>query len=94
MMDGGGIQILERNKQDADRSETDEEHNSPERNGHWREDKIGLLMTMTSTVFADRRGDRLSCADSRGRCRQYVTISARHDSASADEIALSGTLLV
>jgi hypothetical protein len=53
MMDGGRIQILERSKQDTDRSETDEEHNSPERNGHWREDRIGLLMTMTSTVSTD-----------------------------------------
>jgi hypothetical protein len=49
MMDGGRLQILDRSKRDSDLSETADD-DPPERNGHWREDKIGLLMTMTSKV--------------------------------------------
>jgi hypothetical protein len=52
MMDGGRLQILERGKRDSDPIETAAD-DPPERNGHWREDKIGLLMTMTSEVSAD-----------------------------------------
>ena len=45
-MDGGRLQILDRiGSEDADDAEA-----SPRR-GHWREDKIGLLMTMTSAIF-------------------------------------------
>jgi hypothetical protein len=53
MMDGGRLQILDRGKRNPDRTETDNEDGAPERNGHWREDKIGLLMTMTSKVSTD-----------------------------------------
>ena len=52
MMDGGRLQILDRGKRDADPSETADDK-PPERNGHWREDKIGLLMTMTSKVSSE-----------------------------------------
>ena len=52
MMDGGRLQILDRSKRDPDPTETADE-GPPERNGHWREDKIGLLMTMTSKVSPD-----------------------------------------
>ena len=52
MMDGGRLQILDRSKRDSDLTETADD-DPPERNGHWREDKIGLLMTMTSKVSAD-----------------------------------------
>jgi len=52
MMDGGRLQILDRSKRDPDLTETADD-NPPERNGHWREDKIGLLMTMTSKVSVD-----------------------------------------
>jgi hypothetical protein len=52
MMDGGRLQILDRSKGDPDLTETADD-DLPERNGHWREDKIGLLMTMTSKVSAD-----------------------------------------
>jgi hypothetical protein len=52
MMDGGRIQILNRSKRDPDLIEAAND-NPPERNGHWREDKIGLLMTMTSKDSAD-----------------------------------------
>ena len=52
MMDGGRLQILDRSKRDPDLTETADD-DPPERNGHWREDKIGLLMTMTSKVSAD-----------------------------------------
>ena len=40
-------------KRDPDPSETVDDKEPPERNGHWREDKIGLLMTMTSKVSDD-----------------------------------------
>ena len=52
MMDGGRLQILDRSERDPDLTETADD-GSPERNGHWREDKIGLLMTMTSEVSVD-----------------------------------------
>ena len=52
MMDGGRLQILDRSKRDPDLTETADD-DPPERTGHWREDKIGLLMTMTSKVSAD-----------------------------------------
>jgi hypothetical protein len=52
MMDGGRLQILDRGKRDSDLPETADD-DPPERNGHWREDKIGLLMTMTSKVSID-----------------------------------------
>jgi hypothetical protein len=52
MMDGGRLQILDRSKRDPDLTETADD-DPPERNGHWREDKIGLLMTMTSKVSVD-----------------------------------------
>jgi hypothetical protein len=46
-MDGGRLQILDRSG-----SEGVADPESSARRGHWREDKIGLLMTMTSQVFA------------------------------------------
>ena len=52
MMDGGRLQILDRSKRDSGQPETAYE-DPPERSGHWREDKIGLLMTMTSKVSTD-----------------------------------------
>jgi hypothetical protein len=52
MMDGGRLQILDRSKRTPDLTETADD-SAPERNGHWREDKIGLLMTMTSKVSVD-----------------------------------------
>jgi hypothetical protein len=45
-MDGGRLQILDRN-QTADTQPTPPQ-NAP--NGHWREDKVGLLVTMTSIL--------------------------------------------
>src|SRR5262249_41130276 len=65
-MDGGRIQILDRQAPGAEPSDPgvgsrptpasppeppedeDEADQDPHRHGHWREDKIGLLMTMTS----------------------------------------------
>lgn len=53
-MDGGRLQI--RDRRDADPAATadpapDADDDEPtDRQGHWREDKIGLLMTMTSTA--------------------------------------------
>ena len=52
MMDGGRLQILDRSQRDPDLTETADD-DSDERKGHWREDKIGLLMTMTSKVSED-----------------------------------------
>ena len=52
MMDGGRLQILDRSNRDPDLTKTEEE-DMHERNGHWREDKIRLLMTMTSKVSVD-----------------------------------------
>jgi hypothetical protein len=52
MMDGGRLQILDRRNRDSDLTEAADD-DPPERNGHWREDKIGLLMTMTSKVSTD-----------------------------------------
>ena len=53
-MDGGRLQILDRGTAAADPVEDSEDEDEPEaRRGHWREDKIGVLMTMTSTVSTD-----------------------------------------
>jgi hypothetical protein len=46
-MDGGRLQILDRSG-----SEAADDAEASARRGHWREDKIGLLMTMTSKVSA------------------------------------------
>lgn len=62
-MDGGRLQILDRRDAKARSSEdeaqtqgtglADEQDEEEEpRHGHWREDKIGVLMTMTSEVSA------------------------------------------
>jgi hypothetical protein len=53
-MDGGRLQILDRRGSGttADGAE-DEDQEASERQGHWREDKIGLLMTMTSKESAE-----------------------------------------
>jgi Uncharacterised protein family (UPF0236) len=62
MADGGRLQILDRSQRDPDPNQTEtasesdnpsESDNQPNYSGHWREDKIGLVMTMTSTVSAD-----------------------------------------
>jgi len=53
MMDGGRLQILDRGQRDPELTETENDDEPSERNGHWREDKIGLLMTMTSKVSVD-----------------------------------------
>ena len=52
MMVGGRLQILDRSKRDSDQPET-VDNDPPEPSGHWREDKIGSLMTMTSKVSID-----------------------------------------
>jgi len=61
MADGGRLQILDRSQRDADPTRTEtvsesdnpsESDNQPNFSGHWREDKIGLVMTMTSAVSA------------------------------------------
>ena len=52
MMDGGRLQILDRSERNSSPTETAAD-DPPERNGHWREDKIGLLMTMISEVSVD-----------------------------------------
>lgn len=52
-MDGGRLQILHRGAaDDAPVAGADDDDDVPEtpRSGHWREDKIGVLMTMTSTI--------------------------------------------
>jgi hypothetical protein len=50
-MDGGRLQILNRRAAAADSVEDRDDEDEPEEKpGHWREDKIGVLMTMTSTV--------------------------------------------
>jgi hypothetical protein len=58
-MDGGRLQILDRRGTAAESSEAESEEtepqpptDEPERAGHWREDKIGVVMTMTSPVSA------------------------------------------
>ena len=62
-MDGGRLQIFDRRNATAPSSEDeaqthgtglqDEEDDEEEpRHGHWREDKIGVLMTMTSEISA------------------------------------------
>lgn len=58
MMDGGRLQILDRRATAsvplADANDEDGDEDEPqERKGHWREDKIGVLMTMTGTVSTD-----------------------------------------
>ena len=53
-MDGGRLQILDRRAEASDPvADEDDEPEPEERRGHWREDKIGVLMTMTSTVSTD-----------------------------------------
>jgi hypothetical protein len=55
-MDGGRLQILDRRVDAPDPVKDegmDDEDEPEERRGHWREDKIGVLMTMTSTVSSD-----------------------------------------
>ena len=53
-MDGGRLQILDRRAEASDPVADEDDEPEPEvRRGHWREDKIGVLMTMTSTVSAD-----------------------------------------
>lgn len=50
-MDGGRLQILDRGAAAPDPEEGPDDEGEPEaRQGHWREDKIGVLMTMTSTA--------------------------------------------
>lgn len=53
-MDGGRLQILERRAEVPDPVDDTEDEDEPEeRRGHWREDKIGLLMTMAGKTFGD-----------------------------------------
>jgi hypothetical protein len=64
MVDGGRMQILDRSKGEAASdtpregavriavTDADWEEESRDPKGHWREDKVGLLMTMQSTVSA------------------------------------------
>jgi hypothetical protein len=59
-MDGGRLQILDRRGTAAESSEAETAETEPdsprdesERSGHWREDKIGVVMTMTSPVSAE-----------------------------------------
>jgi hypothetical protein len=59
-MDGGRLQILNRrgtatesSKAKATEAEAESELDESERSGHWREDKIGVMMTMTSSVRAE-----------------------------------------
>ncbi len=50
-MDGGRLQILNRGAAAPAPVEGRDDEDEPEaRQGHWREDKIGVLLTMTSTV--------------------------------------------
>jgi hypothetical protein len=58
-MDGGRLQILDRrgtatgsSEAEATEAEAESEPDESERSGHWREDKIGVVMTMTSPVSA------------------------------------------
>ena len=55
MMDGGRLQIFDRRDPTSDPGvDVDDDEDEPrERKGHWREDKIGVLMTMTGTVSTD-----------------------------------------
>jgi hypothetical protein len=52
VMDGGRQQILGRGKRRAEAGETADDK-PIDRNRHWREDKIGLLMTMTNPVSSE-----------------------------------------
>ena len=50
-MDGGRLQILNRRVAAPEAVEDPDDEDEPEeKRGHWREDKIGVLMTMTGTV--------------------------------------------
>ena len=53
-IDGGRLQIRDRRAADpaatADPAPEADDEEPTDRQGHWREDKIGLLMTMTSTA--------------------------------------------
>ena len=89
-MDGGRLQILDRRgatpRSSKDEAQTevtglnddDEEDEQEPRHGHWREDKIGVLMTMTSDGLGHRSlpGDpgafRGSDADSQAGARDQV----------------------
>jgi hypothetical protein len=53
MMDGSRLHVLDRGKRRAHTSETADGDLPTERSGHWRDDKIGLLMTMTSQVSSE-----------------------------------------
>jgi hypothetical protein len=60
-MDGGRLQILDRRETvaavataPAEETGSEPDGDEPERSGHWREDKIGVVMTMTGAV---RGGD-------------------------------------
>ena len=50
--DGGRLQIFERGAAAASAEPDDDDTAEDERKGHWREDKIGLLMTMDSAESA------------------------------------------
>lgn len=53
-MDGGRLQIFDRRAAASGPvADEDDEDESEERPGHWREDKIGVLMTMTGTASSD-----------------------------------------
>lgn len=53
-MDGGRLQILNRRAAPSELADDfDDEDEPEERRRHWREDKIGVLMTMTGTPFSD-----------------------------------------
>lgn len=51
-MDGGRLQILNRRVASCEPDDIDDDDDPVERHRHWREDKIGVLMTMTGTSFA------------------------------------------
>lgn len=50
-MDGGRLQILNRRAASCEPDDIDDDDEPAERHRHWREDKIGVLMTMTGTPF-------------------------------------------
>lgn len=52
-MDGGRLQILDRRAALREPDDIDDDDEPAERHRHWREDKIGVLMTMTGTPFGD-----------------------------------------
>ena len=62
MADGGRLQIFDRSRPDPDLAQPQNDQASgsqtdsdgkPRHSGYWREDKIGLVMTMTSAVSAE-----------------------------------------